>query len=62
MSKSARQQALVKFLTKVLKVKIGLSPELMNYSFEFIEKLCSLPINSQFRLEGPNDKTWYRNI
>ena len=39
-----------------VKVKIGLSPELMNDIFEFIEKPYSLQINSQFRPDDPTDK------
>ena len=34
----------------------------MNDTFQFIEKPYSLRINSQFRLEDPNEKIWYRNI
>ena len=33
----------------------------MSDIFESMEKPYSLPINSQFRPEGPNDKTWHRN-
>ena len=44
------------FVTEIFKVKIGLSPELMNDIFEFIEKLSSLRINSQFWPENPNEK------
>ena len=39
-----------------VKVKIGLSPELMHDIFEFIEKPYSLRINSQFRPDDPTDK------
>ena len=48
-------------MTETFKVKIGLSSELMNDIFEFIEKPYSLRINSQFRSEDPNDKIWQRN-
>ena len=41
---------------------IGLSLQLMNGLFEFIEKPFFLEINSQFRSEDPSDKIWDRNI
>ena len=49
-------------ITEIFKVKIGLSPELMNDIFEFIEKLSSLRINWQFWPENPNEKIRHRNI
>ena len=48
-------------MNDIFKVKIGLSPELMNDIFEFIEKPYSLQINSQFKPEDPNDEIWHRN-
>ena len=54
--------SLRKFVTEIFRVKIGLSPELMNDIFKFVEKPYSLRINSQFRPEDPNDKIWHRNI
>ena len=51
----------VKFLTEILQIKIGLSPELMTEIFEFIEKPYPLEINLQFRSENPNNKIWHRN-
>ena len=47
-------------MTDIFKVKIGLSPELMNDIFEFAEKPYSLRINYQFEPEDPSDKTWHR--
>ena len=40
---------LQKLMTKIFKVKNGLSPELMNDVFEFIEKQYSLRTTSYFR-------------
>ena len=40
---------LQKFVTEIFKVKSGLSPELMNDVFEFIEKPYSLQTTSHFR-------------
>ena len=40
---------MLKFVTEIFKVKIGLSAELTSDIFEVIEKPYSLPINSQFR-------------
>ena len=51
-----------KFETKIFKVKIGLSPELMNVIFKFIEKPYSLRINSQFSPEDSYDKIWHRKM
>ena len=48
-------------MTEILKVKIGLSAELMNDIFKFTEKPDSLQINLQFTPEDPNDKIWHRN-
>ena len=45
-----------KFATEIFKVKIGLSPDLMNDIFEFIEKPYSVQINLQFRPEYPNNE------
>ena len=49
---------LKKFESKIFifKVKIGLSPELMNDILEFVEKQPSLRLNSEFRPDNPNDK------
>ena len=47
-SKCVKRRNINIFVTEIFKVKIGLSPELMNDIFEFIEKLSSLRINSQF--------------
>ena len=44
--KSAKYQNLQKLVTWIYKVKIGLSPELMNFTFEFIEKPYSMRINT----------------
>ena len=52
---------LQRFVTDILKVKTGLSSELMNGIFELIEKPYSLQINSQFKPDDPNDKIWHRN-
>ena len=52
---------LQKFATKIFKVKIGLSLELMNGIFEFIEKMHSVRVNSQFKPEDPNDKMWHKS-
>ena len=41
---------LQKLVTVIFKVKIGLSPELMNDVFEFMEKPYSLRTTSHFRL------------
>ena len=41
-------------MTKIFKVKIGLPPELMSDTVEFIKKPYSLQINSQFRQEDLN--------
>ena len=41
---------LQKLVTEIFKVKNGLSPELMNDVFEFIEKPYSLRTTSHFRL------------
>ena len=49
------------FVTEIFKVKIVLSPELMNDIFEFIEKPSSWRMNSQFWPEDPNEKVRYRN-
>ena len=43
-------------MTWIFKVKIGLSPDLMNNISEFIEKPYFLQINWQFRPEDPNEK------
>ena len=48
-------------MTEIFIVKIGLSPELKNDIFEFIEKSYSLQINSQFKSEDPNDNISHRN-
>ena len=53
---------LQKLVTEIFKVKNGLSPELMNDVFEFIEKLCSLRTTSNFRSKkDPYNKMWHRN-
>ena len=53
---------LQKPVTETFKVKNGLSPELMNDVFEFIEKLCSLRTTSNFRSKkDPYNKMWHRN-
>ena len=44
-------------MTDIFKVKIGLSLELMNDTFEFIKKQYSLRINSEFIPEDPNEET-----
>ena len=62
MSKSVLCQNLKIFATGIFKVKIGLSPELMNDFFEFIEKPSSPQINSQFWPEDPNEKIRHRDI
>ena len=49
-------------LRSIFKVKIGLSPELMNDNFKFIKKPYFLRINSQFRPEDQNDKIWHKNM
>ena len=40
---------LQKFVTEIFKVKSGLSPELMNDVFEFLEKPYSLQTTPHFR-------------
>ena len=45
-----------KFVTEILKVKIGWSPELINDIFKYIENPYSPQINSQFKPEYPNEK------
>ena len=57
-SKFAKYLNLKKFESKIFifKVKIGLSPELMNDILEFVEKQPSLRLNSEFRPDNPNDK------
>ena len=50
-----------KFLTQTFQVKIGLSPELMNDTFEFIERRNFLRINSASRPDDPHGRTWDRN-
>ena len=57
-SKFAKYLNLKKFESKIFifKVKIGLSPELMNDILEFIEKRPSLRLNSELRPDNPNDK------
>ena len=44
---------------KLLKVKIGLSPELLRDIFEFMEQQNSLRMNSQFRPRKPNSGKGY---
>ena len=44
---------------KLLKVKIGLSPELIRDIFEFMEQQSSLRMNSQFRPREPNSGKGY---
>ena len=48
-------------MTEIFQVKIGLSPEPMSDTFEFIEKRHSLGINSASRPDDPNGKMWHRN-
>ena len=57
-SKFAKYLNLKKFESKIFifKVKIGLSPELMNDILEFIEKRPSLRLNSELRPDNPDDK------
>ena len=59
-SKCVKRRNINIFVTEIFKVKIGLSHELMNDIFEFIEKLSSLRINSQFWPEDPNEKIQHR--
>ena len=58
--KYAKYQNLQTFESKIFKVKIVLSPELMTDIFELTEIPYSLRINSLFRPEDPNDKIWHR--
>lgn len=51
-----KYQNLQKFVIEIFEVKVGLSTELINNIFEFIEKPHFLRINSQFKPEDPNDK------
>ena len=48
-SLNIHHRSLQKFVTKIFKVKNGLSPELMNDISEFIEKPYSLRTTSHFR-------------
>ena len=48
-SLNIRHKNLQKLVTEIFKVKNGLSPELMNDVFEFIEKPYSLQTTSHFR-------------
>ena len=50
-----------KFVTEIFQVKISLSPELMDDTFEFIEKQNFLTINSASRPDDPHGKIWDRN-
>ena len=60
-SKSKKCRNLQKFVTEIFQVKIGLSPKLMNETFEFIKKRHSMRINAASRPDDPNYKIWHRN-
>ena len=51
-----------KFVTNIFKVKIGLSPALMNDNFKSNKKPYSQRVNSQFKPEDPSNKILHRNI
>ena len=53
---------LEKIVTKIFKVRNGLSPELMNDVFEFIKKTILPTNNFAFQVaEDPCNKIWHRN-
>ena len=55
MSKSAE------LVTEIFQVKIGLSPKLINDTFNFIKKLHFLRITAASRSDNPNGKIRHRN-